>query len=271
MAHTTEQLKLHEQADYAIRHSGLLDHFKKEKGEKGLARIENIEELVSATRDFVPEELEGTPTTPLASFIAHTALETNSGQAEKFEDSIQLMTLHSAKGLEFPLVFLCGVEEGLFPHKMSMNTHGGLEEERRLCYVGMTRAMKKLFITHAECRRLHGSESYQAASRFIREIPKELIDVVRMENTIAYPIKKTHYAESPKSYSKEFVVKRMPALPPKQADLPFPIGARVGHPKFGEGVIMTYEGEGENLCVHVKFQRHGLKRLILQYANLMVG
>ena len=154
-----------------VEHSGLVDHYKKEKGDRGLDRIENLEELVTAARDFEPgEETEEMPL--IAAFLSHAALEAGEGQAGVHEDSVQLMTLHSAKGLEFPHVFLVGVEEGLFPHQRSAGDAQQLEEERRLCYVGITRAMRHLTICHAECRRLHGSDYYPQPSRFIREIPR---------------------------------------------------------------------------------------------------
>lgn len=270
MERATNNLELHEQTQHVIHHSGLIEHFKKERGEKGEARIENMDELINAAREFVPDSVDGeTLTTPLANFIAHAALEAGDGQAQAFEDCVQLMTLHSAKGLEFPLVFLCGVEEGLFPHKMSSNDPTRLEEERRLCYVGMTRAMKKLFITYAECRRLHGTESYQAPSRFIKEIPIDVIEPVRLKNQIS----------KPQAYSKPYpyrhstptaqtVIKKEATLANPEA--PYRIGQQVRHPKFGEGMVLDYEGSESSLCVHVKFKQVGLKRLILQYANLTI-
>ena len=153
----------------------------KEKGEKAQSRIENLEELTNAAKQFLnqwDESFEEAFTSPLAAFLDQAALDAGDAQADVHQDSVQLMTLHSAKGLEFPLVFLAGMEEGLFPHKMSVEEPGRLEEERRLCYVGITRAMQKLHITYAESRRLHGQETFNRPSRFIREIPDEMLEEV---------------------------------------------------------------------------------------------
>src|SRR5262249_52243994 len=147
-------LPLHEQVDHVIERSGLIEHFRKEKGERGEARLENLEELVSAARGFNTEETGDL--SPLAAFLSHAVLESGEGQADAWEDCVQMMTLHTAKGLEFPLVFLGGMEDGLFPHQRSITDAVGLEEERRLCYVGFTRAMKRLYLSYAEQRRLHG-------------------------------------------------------------------------------------------------------------------
>jgi DNA helicase-2/ATP-dependent DNA helicase PcrA len=167
-------LELHEQVDHVINNSGLVEHHKKEKADRGEARVENLNELVSAARGFEPDGLntddEALP--PLDAFLSHAVLESGEGQAEAWEDCIQMMTLHTAKGLEFPVVFLCGLEDGLFPHQRSLNDAEGLEEERRLCYVGTTRAMKQLFMTYADQRRLHGQDNFGTPSRFISEIPK---------------------------------------------------------------------------------------------------
>ena len=170
---TSPGLELHEQVDHVINNSGLVEHHKKEKADRGEARVENLNELVSAARGFEPDG--PTPTRkqlpPLDAFLAHAVLESGEGQAEAWEDCVQMMTLHTAKGLEFPVVFLCGLEDGLFPHQRSLNDAEGLEEERRLCYVGTTRAMKQLYLTYAEQRRLHGMDNFGTPSRFISEIP----------------------------------------------------------------------------------------------------
>jgi DNA helicase-2/ATP-dependent DNA helicase PcrA len=168
----TRGLPLHEQVDHVIHASGLVAHYQQEKGDRGEARVDNLNELVSAARGYEPEgDVEGAP---LANFLSHAVLESGEEQAGAGEDGVQMMTLHSAKGLEFPVVFLCGMEDGLFPHQRSITDVDGLEEERRLCYVGTTRAMKHLYLTYAEQRRLHGVDSYGTPSRFIREIPAEL-------------------------------------------------------------------------------------------------
>lgn len=179
-------MPLHVLTDHAVKTSGLLEMYQQEKGEKSKARIENLEELVTATRQFEKPE-EAQEMTMLTAFLTHAALEAGEGQADEHDDAVQLMTLHSAKGLEFPLVFMVGVEEGMFPSQMSAEEAGRLEEERRLCYVGMTRAMQKLYITYAEMRRLYGQDKYHKPSRFIRELPEGCLDEVRMKAQVSRP------------------------------------------------------------------------------------
>src|SRR5580692_875981 len=240
-------LALHEQVDHVINHSGLIEHHRREKADRGEARVENLEELVSAARGFTAEGSEDLP--PLAAFLAHAVLESGEGQADAWEDCIQMMTLHTAKGLEFPVVFLSGMEDGLFPHQRSLNDIEGLEEERRLAYVGMTRAMQQLYLTYAEQRRLHGMDTYGAPSRFIREIPKELLEEVRARVPAARPMIGIGGREQ---------------APQRGMGL----GARVRHGKFGEGVILNLEGNGAHARVQVNFEQQGTKWLMLQYANL---
>ena len=153
----TKDLTLRDLVDHVIQISGLIEYHKKEAGEKGRTRVENLAELVTAASDFEPEPLDEAEEVPLKLFIDHAALDAGETQASEHESAIQLMTLHSAKGLEFPLVFITGFEEGLFPHKLSIEEADQLQEERRLCYVGMTRSMERLFIVHAEMRNLHGT------------------------------------------------------------------------------------------------------------------
>src|SRR5271170_4381143 len=178
-------LELHEQVDHVIASSGLVDHYKKERGERGEGRVENLLELVSAARGFSPEG--ETDMQPLESFLAHAVLESGEGQADPYTDCVQMMTLHSAKGLEFPVVFLAGMEDGLFPHQRSTADVTALEEERRLCYVGATRAMRHLYITYAEQRRLYGVDQYGSPSRFINELPAELVEEIRPRLQISRP------------------------------------------------------------------------------------
>lgn len=243
----TDDLMLEEIAEHAIQSSGLVEFYKKEKGEKGQARIENLEELVSAAKQFVPEDEE---LSPLQQFLDRAALDAGDTQADEHEDSVQLMTLHSAKGLEFPMVFLAGMEENLFPHRMSLEEPGRLEEERRLCYVGITRAMEKLTMTYAESRRLHGSETFNAPSRFVREIPAELLQEVRLRGTVTQPVSSLMQAQVP--------------------DTDLSLGQRVYHQVFGEGVVLNFEGRGNNARVEVSFDDEGSKWLVLQYANLQL-
>jgi DNA helicase-2/ATP-dependent DNA helicase PcrA len=243
----TDQLTLEELVDHVTQASGLIEFHRKEKGEKGQQRVENLEELVSAAKQFQPEESE---LSPLQQFLDNAALDAGDAQAEEHQDSVQLMTLHSAKGLEFPLVFLAGMEENLFPHRMSVEEPGRLEEERRLCYVGITRAMQRLEMTYAECRRLHGSENYNTPSRFVREIPAELVEEVRLHGTITQPLSALTQAAVP--------------------DTELALGQRVYHQVFGEGVVLNFEGRGSSARVEVNFDSEGGKWLVLQYANLQL-
>ncbi|CAM3124026.1 DNA helicase II [Vibrio mytili] len=244
---------LHEQTDHVIKYSGLFAMYEQEKGEKSKARIENLEELVTATRQFEkPEEAE--EMSLLTAFLTHAALEAGEGQADEFEDAVQLMTLHSAKGLEFPLVFMVGVEEGMFPSQMSAEEAGRLEEERRLCYVGMTRAMQKLYITYAEMRRLYGQDKYHKPSRFIRELPETCLDEVRMKAQVSRPSSSGRFSQT--------------AVKENFNETGFSLGSRVMHPKFGEGTIINFEGSGPQSRVQIAFNGEGIKWLVTAYAKL---
>lgn len=254
---------LHELTAHIIHQSGLTDHFMKEKGEKGRARIENLEELVNAARQANQSDV---PTSMLLSeFLANAALEAGEHQAQAFDDCIQLMTLHAAKGLEFPIVFIAGVEEGLFPHPMSMDEEGRLEEERRLCYVGMTRAMKKLYLTYAEIRRVHGQEHHHSPSRFLKEIPENLLETIRTTHYHA-PITRSSYSNYQVSASQPKKTKIYPTTTPSFEG--FQIGQHVKHAKFGEGTIINYEGQGENARIQIRFKRDGIKWLASAFAKL---
>ncbi len=252
----SKNLTLHQQTQYVLRHSGLFEHVLKEKSQTAQNRLENLEELINATQHF--HHLSEERSSPLVAFLAHTALESGEGDASsEDEECVQLMTLHTAKGLEFPLVFICGMEEGLFPSKMALEEMGRLEEERRLLYVGMTRAMQKLYLCYAECRRLHGSEIYNRASRFIAELPKDLLQEVRLKNQVVRPLQTTHYHH-----------RAPPAMPAVLQGTGFKVGQRVNHRSFGEGVIVDAEGQGEHTRVQVRFKQHGSKWLVLQLAKL---
>ena len=261
MADVTTSLDLFEQIEHVIHESGLVDFYGKEKGEKAQARVENLEELVTAGRGFnfdaAAEELEGMD--KLTAFLTHAALEAGEGQADAWEDCVQMMTLHSAKGLEFPLVFIVGLEEGLFPGQRSLEEDGKLEEERRLCYVGITRARQKLVLTCAEHRRLYGQDLYPSPSRFVSEIPEHLIHEVRTKPRVSQPL------YSPSSNTLEKVRPRS-----KETDSinGIRIGQRVRHGKFGEGVVINLEGSGAHARVEVNFERAGSKWLVMVYANL---
>lgn len=250
LAERTGDMSLSDQVRSVIDGSGLRAHFAKDASETGRGRIENLEELVSAARHY--EEPEDDTLSPLDAFLAHAALEAGEGQGDAGDDCVQLMTLHSAKGLEFPLVFLCGMEEGLFPHQRSIEDPDGLEEERRLCYVGMTRAMQRLYLSHAELRRLHGREDFAAPSRFLREIPEEFVQEVRPRARVSRPLYRPAGTAVGATTSLDGLR----------------LGQRVQHRKFGEGVVLQFEGEGARARVQVNFSTAGSKWLMLGYANL---
>jgi DNA helicase-2/ATP-dependent DNA helicase PcrA len=253
LAGDLRRLALGEQVEAILHPSGLVDHFAKDKGDKGEGRLENLQELVNAAREFEPQP--DSDMDPLAEFLAHAALEAGEGQADAWEDCVQLMTLHSAKGLEFPVVFLCGLEEGLFPHQRSVEDPGRLEEERRLCYVGITRARRQLVVTCAERRRVFGSESYCLPSRFISEIPRELVDELRPRPGVSMP-RATAPAHAGAAGLQETSAAGLR------------LGQQVRHAKFGDGVILSCEGRGSSARVQVNFTRAGTKWLVVAYANL---
>ncbi|MBL6690036.1 MAG: DNA helicase II [Pseudomonadales bacterium] len=250
--------------------TGLKDYHAKEGGERGQARIENMAELVTAAKTYNPQDdyrfdpdnpddenaQESAPElTLLDQFLSHAALEAGEGQGDPSDDCVQMMTMHSAKGLEFPLVFLAGMEDGLFPHMMSMEEPGRLEEERRLCYVGVTRAMKQLYLTYAESRRINGSETFNRPSRFISEMPEDVIEEVRLQGSVVRSPRSSGYGASVSRVTTEV------------AGTDLKLGQRVFHQKFGEGVILNYEGEGSGARVQVNFDE-GSKWLVMAYANL---
>ncbi len=272
LASETTELPLHELVDHVIGTSGLLEHFKKDKADRGEARVENLLELVSAARGFEPERVEGEPLPPLESFLAHAVLESGEGQGDAGDDCVQMMTLHTAKGLEFPVVFLAGLEDGLFPHQRSINDIDGLEEERRLAYVGTTRAMRRLYLTYAEQRRMHGIDSYGQPSRFIGEIPEELLEEVRPRiqhsragsfGGGAFRGGNATVGASPGAGSSS-----VRGLTDAEVPRALKLGAHVRHPKFGDGVVLSVEGQGPHARVQVNFESQGTKWLMMAYANL---
>ena len=241
--------------DSIIQSSGLIQHHEKEPGEKGKTRIENLEELITAAKNFEQSfDKEKTIKEISESFLDTVSLDAGETQAGEFDDAVQLMTLHSAKGLEFPLVFMTGLEETLFPHGRSMESPNQLEEERRLCYVGITRAMKKLYLTYAESRRLHGSDVFNPPSRFIKEIPAEYVDEIRPRASVNVPYKRASQS-SPMDFKEEIGIA---------------LGQKVLHPKFGQGIVLNYEGSGESARVQINFESAGTKWLVLSFANLEV-
>jgi len=244
-----QNMSLHQKTSNVINQSGLLQHYMKEKGEKADARKENLEELINATREFEEADIEG-DLSPLDAFLSHAALESGESQADDNDEAVQMMTLHSAKGLEFPLVFIAGMEEKLFPHSRSMEDPDKLEEERRLCYVGITRAMETLYLCWAEKRRLFGNEQYPKPSRFLHEIPDELKEEVRLNARISRPVFQGFSSDN------------------TGTEKAFNLGQSVLHPKFGEGTVLNFEGDGPQARVQVNFESVGSKWLVIAYARL---
>ena len=284
--------ELYEFTEYVVMQSGLIQHHEKEGGEKARTRIENLEELINAAKAFEVEDIrteedmlqeeagpeeekELTETDILTAFLDKAALDAGDSQADEFEDAVQLMTLHSAKGLEFPLVFIAGMEEGLFPHKMSMDDLAGLEEERRLCYVGITRARQKLYLTHAESRRMHGEENLTRPSRFLKEIPEELVEEIRMKGEVR---RNSYYAGNTYAGNSSYLGNTplnhgsigSSGGGDKVAGTDISLGQRVLHPKFGEGVVLNYEGNGPNARIQINFDSVGGKWLVMSYAKLEI-
>jgi DNA helicase-2/ATP-dependent DNA helicase PcrA len=245
-----DSMSLHELTALVIDESGLRTHFAKDKTEKGQGRIENMDELINATREFMrSDDEEEMPL--LDAFLAHAALEAGENQGDQWQDCVQLMTLHSAKGLEFPIVFMVGMEEGLFPGQKSSDDPLRLAEERRLCYVGMTRARNTLYLLYTESRYLYGQEMHPRPSRFLSEIPVERLHQVRSQKNMAVA-GLTAIASRGQSAD----------------DTGFRTGQQVMHQKFGQGVIIDTEGNGSHARVHVNFKQAGSKWLVLAYANL---
>lgn len=248
----TNELPLHQTVQRVIEKSGLIELYKKEKQDKGEARVENLEELVNAARLF---DAEGSSIeesmSDLDLFLTHAALEAGEMQSEADQDCVQLMTLHAAKGLEFKRVFMVGMEEGLFPSQQSNDDISRLQEERRLCYVGITRAREQLYLTHAESRRLYGKDNYPRPSRFIREIPTALLQEIRMRAQFSRPL-----APTPTKTSSQFSIGQ------------YRLGQAVRHEKFGDGVVLQTEGAGEQERVQINFRDAGIKWLMLAYAKL---
>ncbi len=265
MSQAIAGLELHEQVRIVIESSGLRDHHARQKDDKGEARVENLDELVNAAEGFAPEEDDGLP--PLANFLAHATLESGETQAAEGHDAVQLMTLHSAKGLEFATVFLVGMEEGLFPSERSAFDAEKLPEERRLCYVGITRAMRRLYLTHAESRRIYGRTEHRDPSRFLAEIPEGATEEVRPRLQVSRPV-----------YSPGRATARAASAPVERPgtrnrpvageDNPIRLGARVRHAKFGDGTVLRFEGNGDHRQVQVNFERVGQKWLMYAYARL---
>ena len=259
-------LPLQEQIESAVEGGGLLDYYRQEKVDRAQTRVENLQELVVAAGQFAfdgnGDSEDQDLRDPLTAFLSHAALEAGEEQAADGEDLVSLMTLHAAKGLEFPLVFICGMEEGLFPHSRSADDPGQLEEERRLCYVGMTRAKRSLCLSYAESRRLYGNnDRYSAPSRFLRELPPERVEEVRLRGTVSRPGVRPGAQARPR--------RRADPGQARDGSNGLRLGQRVQHPKFGEGVVLTCEGRGAHARVQVNFETTGSKWLVVAYANLI--
>ncbi len=249
------ELPLKDKIDHVLLRSGLREHYEKESKGSLDSRVDNLDELVSVASRFVKSDDEDAAAmSELIAFLAYASLEAGEGQTQAGEDGVQLMTLHSAKGLEFPLVFLGGLEEGLFPNARSVEESGRLEEERRLAYVGITRARQRLVLSHAESRRLHGQDNYNLPSRFLREIPPALLNEIRPKAKAA----PDRYVPSPRRFG-HAVVEPTPGIR---------LGQVVSHAKFGSGTVTDIEGGGAHARVQVNFDDAGSKWLVLAYANL---
>ena len=253
IAGETAAMELAEQIDHVLIRSGLRAHYAAESRGTLEARTDNLDELVTVASRFEQTDVEA-EMPELVAFLAYASLEAGEGQAEAWEDSVQLMSLHSAKGLEFQMVFLAGVEEGLFPSQRSLDESGRLEEERRLAYVGITRARERLLISYAETRRLHGMDLAGTPSRFLREIPAELIHEVRPRVNVSRPLSSG--------------ISRGARSIDESAQHGFRIGQRVKHMNFGEGVVVDAEGSGSHARVQVNFESDGAKWLVLAFARL---
>jgi len=269
LADELTEMDLESQFIHVVKESGLQAHFEKDTSEQGQGRLENIDELFSAAVQFekrpIQQQAEGIesesdviapgiaqPTgNGLSDFLAQASLEAGDQQAGEWESCVQLMTLHSAKGLEFPLVFMIGMEEGLFPSQQSQDDRSRLEEERRLAYVGITRAEQQLIMTHANRRRLHGSEFFPLPSRFLKELPNDCVQMERLGGSVQPTLARASgFGSGPKE------------------EVGFAPGDKVQHAKFGEGVVLNLEGSGDHARIQVNFKDHGAKWLVIGYANL---
>ena len=259
----TQGLPLHELVEIVVSKSGLIEHYRTER--EGTDRIENLDQLVNAATTFTEEEREiesGEAADPLTAFLTHAALEAGEHQAGEGQDALQMMSVHSAKGLEFDVVFLTGLEEGLFPHEQSVTERDGLEEERRLAYVAITRARKRLYLSHAQTRMLHGQTRYNVPSRFLEEIPQNLMKWL------------TPRFSRQKAFTPDFSrqTRSVPMNKPMTRDIGgFRIGQNVVHAKFGAGVIVDAEGQGSDARVQVNFGNHGVKWLAVSVAKLQAA
>ena len=250
-------LPLAEQVDHIVVRSGLIEHYHNEKD--GEDRVENLQELATAALAYAQESDDQS----LEGFLAHAALEAGEHEAGQGQDAVQLMSVHAAKGLEFHTVFIAGLEEGLFPHENAKNDPDGLEEERRLMYVAITRARRQLYFTHAASRMLHGQVRYGLPSRFLEEVPQALVR--SLSNRAPRPA----WRDSHSHYPPQFTPSSKPPAPPRRGtELPHKIGARVRHPRYGEGTVAGYQGQGADMEIRLNFPKLGEKVFLVEYAKL---
>ena len=261
----SNNLDLKRLIEKAVSLSTLTKYYESKKNEESLSKQENIEELLSTAERFYQNNIDSEDI--LSEFLDNAALEAGEYQSKSHEDPVQLMTIHSAKGLEFPIVFLTGMDEGIFPNENRNLKTGFLEEERRLCYVAITRAMQTLYITHANMRYMHGNYNFLIPSRFIGEIDDDLLEPIRTNYNTAY---KSHIKQKINTQDFEDYSQETDADNFSQEDsyTYIKIGQRVRHMKFGKGVILSYTGKGDNLKIHINFESYGKKWLVLSYAQL---
>jgi len=285
----TQGMGLRDIVETVLAHSGLIEHYQAER--EGADRVENLQELVSAAESFVsvegfgrdavalPVDMDtgeaaetGETLSPLAAFLTHAALESGENQALAGAEAIQMMTVHAAKGLEFDAVFITGLEEGLFPHENSLSDHQGLEEERRLMYVAITRARKRLYLSHAQTRMLHGQTRYNIRSRFFDELPEHTLKWLSLATPGLNPASawgsSRQHATAAASTDWTAAISPQPTASVSGASAWIQAGVQVFHNKFGEGVVMAIEGSGDDARAQVKFGRHGIKWLALSVAKL---
>ncbi len=261
----TNNLDLKRLIEKAISLSTLTKYYESKKNEESLSKQENLEELMSTAERFYQNNIDSEDI--LSEFLDNAALEAGEYQSKSHEDPVQLMTIHSAKGLEFPIVFLTGMDEGIFPNENRNLKTGFLEEERRLCYVAITRAMQSLYITHANMRYMHGNNNFLIPSRFISEIDDGLLEPIKVNNNTAY---NSHNKQEINIQDSEYYSQETGADNFSQEDsyTYIKIGQRVRHMKFGNGVILSYTGKGDSLKIHINFESYGKKWLVLAYAQL---
>ncbi len=256
----TRELPLPEIIDHVLQHGSLTAHYQNETGAKkreAEERLENLNELINAATLFVHENEDDS----LTAFLSHASLEAGEHQAGDQDDALHLMTVHAAKGLEFHTVFITGLEEGLFPHQNSINTDGGLDEERRLMYVAITRARRRLYLSFAQSRMLHGQVSYGMASSFLRELPDNLLHWLTPRISARKSFD-AYLPSTPSAPASSFAASEQPRSSPWRS------GQAVFHTKFGEGMIVNLEGSGADARVQVNFRKAGVKWLALEYAKL---